>query len=1149
MSDSLDTLIPEKRKAVETKSAVDAFLAMQDAGGGEGAAPEVPKPEEGGVGSAVLRNAGDLMPHRLVMQAAGGALDALSQVDQSLREMNAWASRKGLKLGGIGYDSERGLHYATPEEIETQSGSENSLVQKLIPDVPKGNSFVAGATRGIAQFATGFFIAKRIPGMNSLGAAGTSGAYTSNALAGALAQGAAFDPHVARLSNLVEQFPKLRNPVTNFLQAKPGDGAAEGRFKNALEGLGLGLGVDAFVKGVKLVRAGIAAKGATATAEGATEGGAKGAVDGAAQILDDLRTAKSSIEDLVGSPEQPLLQTRAVDEALQTPEAAQAVAHATGQGGDVFVNWSRINSPDDVKAVIQDLADAGAEGISAAARGKRSWAMTRLSAEQENAWQLLAERRAGEPLNAEQSLAVRELWVRSGSKLQDLAREVTADPGSEIKQAAFNKLMAIHVAVQEQVLAARTETARALNAWKIPAGDGAELLGQFDALRELTQARHHSTVEIAAKVRALGEAGMVGEADSFLRRVMSEQSAHAVKQWFYFSALSRPVTHLRNLIGSSLNIGLEITERKGAAWIGKALGDQNVADDEAAVMLASLPGSMRDAFRLSARAGQVLDAMDEQAVAAGAQGDLAKTASGGMGGFWRVLKGGESQFGEAGKLGNGVLQGGDFAAEKFSLDPNSMAGRVFEALDAVTTVPRKLLVAEDEVTRGMAFNAEMNALATRQAMQEVRQGLIPKEAAADRVAQLLTQDDEVAKLGAQLFARRSTLNDPLPNTAAANALKSVSRIPIIGQLTIPFPRITYMTQREFLKRTPVALLSKSFYAELAAGGARRDIALSKLAIGTAALAGAVDLALSGFVTGRGPADPKARASLEAKGWLPYAVRVPTPGGGYRYFSVRGLEPVASTIALAGDFGEMAKYTDWTNPNKEVEDLGTQAAFALATQMTAGPFVQGMSNFFDAMSDPQRYGQKFFERAVAGMAVPGAVSAWEPALDPTLRDVYSTMDAIRAKTPGLSKDLPARLDIWGREVSAASEFGGLYDAISPVASRGEKMSPIDTELDRLGHYVGKPSRTQSFQGVNIDMSNFPREYEQLVKLSGEPAFSALNDLVGQSGYRALSDGPDGGKAAIIDSVLARYREVAKMQVFSESEALKAEVLTRLSQRAQ
>jgi hypothetical protein len=49
----------------------------------------------------------------------------------------------------------------------------------------------------------------------------------------------AFDAQEERLSNLINTFPALRNPVTDFLEADGDDGEIEGRFKNSLEGLGI----------------------------------------------------------------------------------------------------------------------------------------------------------------------------------------------------------------------------------------------------------------------------------------------------------------------------------------------------------------------------------------------------------------------------------------------------------------------------------------------------------------------------------------------------------------------------------------------------------------------------------------------------------------------------------------------------------------------------------------------------------------------------------------------------------------------------------------------------------------------------------------------------------------------------------------------
>ncbi|PRH86564.1 hypothetical protein C5L14_14615 [Labrys okinawensis] len=58
-----------------------------------------------------------------------------------------------------------------------------------------------------------------------------------------------FDPHQERLSNVIEQFPQLRNPITGFLAAHPGDTDAEGRLKNALENLGIEATAGALLMG------------------------------------------------------------------------------------------------------------------------------------------------------------------------------------------------------------------------------------------------------------------------------------------------------------------------------------------------------------------------------------------------------------------------------------------------------------------------------------------------------------------------------------------------------------------------------------------------------------------------------------------------------------------------------------------------------------------------------------------------------------------------------------------------------------------------------------------------------------------------------------------------------------------------------------
>jgi hypothetical protein len=96
-------------------------------------------------------------------------------------------------------------------------------------------STVNGLATGVAQFGVGFM---------GLGFIRKGGLVVDSIRAGV---GAALtmDPHADRLSNWLEQYPAMRNPVTGYLAADPADGAMTGRFKNAIENLLIPAGIHA----------------------------------------------------------------------------------------------------------------------------------------------------------------------------------------------------------------------------------------------------------------------------------------------------------------------------------------------------------------------------------------------------------------------------------------------------------------------------------------------------------------------------------------------------------------------------------------------------------------------------------------------------------------------------------------------------------------------------------------------------------------------------------------------------------------------------------------------------------------------------------------------------------------------------------------
>ena len=79
-----------------------------------------------------------------------------------------------------------------------------------------------------------------------------AGTPTTRAMtAGAFVDFAGYDGNEARLSDMIEGFPALKNPITSFLASDENDSEAAGRFKNAVEGLGLGVFTDLLIPSLR----------------------------------------------------------------------------------------------------------------------------------------------------------------------------------------------------------------------------------------------------------------------------------------------------------------------------------------------------------------------------------------------------------------------------------------------------------------------------------------------------------------------------------------------------------------------------------------------------------------------------------------------------------------------------------------------------------------------------------------------------------------------------------------------------------------------------------------------------------------------------------------------------------------------------------
>ena len=139
-------------------------------------------------------------------------------------------------------------------------------------------TLAGGLVEGISQFMVGFIpgmaVASKLGKVTNLASKVNKAAQTAKAagamskaraiswgaefgkaaVAGGIADFTVFDAQEERLSNLLQAYPSLQNPVSAFLAADENDWEVEGRLKNLLEGGILGTLTEPFVLGLKALR-------------------------------------------------------------------------------------------------------------------------------------------------------------------------------------------------------------------------------------------------------------------------------------------------------------------------------------------------------------------------------------------------------------------------------------------------------------------------------------------------------------------------------------------------------------------------------------------------------------------------------------------------------------------------------------------------------------------------------------------------------------------------------------------------------------------------------------------------------------------------------------------------------------------------------
>jgi hypothetical protein len=442
---------------------------------------------------------------------------------------------------------------------------------------------------------------------------------------------------------------------------------------------------------------------------------------------------------------------------------------------------------------------------------------------------------------------------------------------------------------------------------------------------------------------------------------------------------------------------------------------------------------------------------------------------------------------------------------------------------SIIRTPTRLLMAEDEFFKATARRSSMAGLAVRKARNEGLTG----PAARQRAAELTANPTDDLLQQAFDYARYLTFQTPL-GSFGQSLTRGTEAIPAL-KLVFPFIRTPINLLKFAVERTPVAQLAlRRVRDDYKAGGARRDLAIARATMGAGIGALVVHYAGQGLVSGNGPTDRNERTLMMAKGWQPYSVKV-----GDTWYSYSRTDPIAMLVGTAADLAAAAPKMKAGEYDKAAEELTA----SIVGQLENKTWLSGVTNFVQAMDDPERYGRSWAARTAGSIFVPTLIAHAAKAIDPVSRDpivkddlfaLESMLNQVRSRIPGLSDELPARRDIFGREIKA--EGGPMQTFLSPFYARTEQDHPVVEGLLRADATLSKPQRKiKDEDGEGRELT--ATEYESYQQRAGGYIREDLSALFADPQWASLSQGQQQKE---IKKVGTAARRAARDELFGDPE---------------
>jgi len=274
----------------------------------------------------------------------------------------------------------------------------------------------------------------------------------------------------------------------------------------------------------------------------------------------------------------------------------------------------------------------------------------------------------------------------------------------------------------------------------------------------------------------------------------------------------------------------------------------------------------------------------------------------------------------------------------------------------------------------------------------------------------------------------------------------------------------------------------------------------------------------GEITGKWPDSLNERQAWHRQGKKAWSIKY-----GDTWYQYRRIEPFATPIAITATTYDKLKNA---KDDETATDAFMDAAKACWQFVIDSSYLQMVGRIFN------KYGEYkgMVQRQVASFTPYSSFwrsinRAYEAATEgkAKLRESEEWLGAFATVIPGLSKEIPARLNVWGEEIEIP---GGPFRQWLPYKWSEETTDSVEKELERLDIYPGLPGRHVTIDKKPIELDK--DIYRDYCLSFGNEAKTAIEKIIQDKRYKAKTDEV---KIKIFNDILNsyRYKELEKAKV--------------------